>query len=656
MKKSIRGRIVALAVVCAMILAACGGSQGGSSQGGGSEGDGSKEALIEEVKDMLEELKPVYEDLESKNFNSALDGFTRIIEKDANQPDAYIGLARTYSALGKHSEARDAAQKGYEATHNETLGNMTAMYSRVCDNESVLEGVVNVLKSGEMQIDQELGENYSGIKSATLEEVWTTLDSEETWDVYDGSTDVIIYPVDAEKDEYLLIYPNGYCYLGTTVYTPYSEVADAEDRDSVIVPQRNGHGVWAGVGEDRADLYIGDWNEEQIPENKGKGGLYAFQYLPEGARYVCQGSFKDGQIDYDDLFKFYGSSDEFLEDAMDMNNTGYGEIINYDCYSDLEYQAIYPFELSEPSQTQIVDRRQGMKVLMEPVHHTKTVYSGEYQNKEWFDRIDGGERNQVYMESMFLLEEYNLSDLAAEGNLRYYDTVVWDIDQEHGMSIMSKGDIYAVIDSDGNVDFATIHFFPYAYIDKVVWFTDSGFSGFKVMDPGTENVYSGNIYDVTNYPDKPDADVWLLEFDWEGNEINREYVCGLADSDSHANKSEYNVDNFTGIGEDYTAPDATIKAVKTETEIKITDLNDNECGTITLFYPSNWEPEMDSDGWFYSIYGNMITVRFSYGDDKQGIRKSYVYAVTGPIESEEAASEETQGEEENAASSVSAAN
>ena len=204
-----------------------------------------------------EKLILAYQYLESMEYDAALDSFAAVIEIDEKQTDAYIGMARACSLLGRQSEARERALAGFEATGNGALQSLERTYARIADHEDDLKEISALLGDGEEKIPSELGEWESGLFSETLDRLWEYLDQS---DLYVYSTDVLIYPIDPEKGIFLMLYPDGHFYLGEAVFTPYSEILAMEDEaaeekdgaapdreDHLIIPGREGSGIWAGT-------------------------------------------------------------------------------------------------------------------------------------------------------------------------------------------------------------------------------------------------------------------------------------------------------------------------------------------------------------------------------------------------------------------------
>ena len=353
-----KNRIRLMAAVSALFLAAC----------------ASKAASQESLR---EKLLLGYQYLEEMDFDMALDTFAAVIEVDEKQTDAYIGMARAYSAKGEQKEAQDSAIRGYEATGNKDLEDLGSMYQRIADNEDRLEEAAEILENGGEGIPGQLEEGESHLFSDLLEDLWKDLDSQDTWLVYDGASYVIVYPTDPENHQYLLIYPDGHFYLGQVEFDSYSEIlamretGEGEEETEegmessllLTVPDPEGQGFFAGVSETYglADFYTGLW-KDGLAEGEG---MYVFQKLPEGERYVYYGTFEGGL--YGEAAALYGSSDLFLRRAS-------GEDI-----SDADLLSEFGegiFALADPER------------LMSASVHTGPSFQGLFTNMERFRLMD----------------------------------------------------------------------------------------------------------------------------------------------------------------------------------------------------------------------------------------------------------------------------
>ena len=138
-------------------------------------------------KQIREKLILVYQYLENMEYDTALDAFAAVIEIDIRQTDAYIGMSRAYSALGRQEEAGKTARDGFEKTGSDTLQSLGRMYARITDHEDDLKEIAELLREGEEKIPSELEEKESGLFSDTLDRVWESLDESE---LYDYSSDI----------------------------------------------------------------------------------------------------------------------------------------------------------------------------------------------------------------------------------------------------------------------------------------------------------------------------------------------------------------------------------------------------------------------------------------------------------------------------------
>ena len=128
--------------------------------------------------DIREKLLLAYQYLEQMDYDNALDAFAAVIKIDEKQADAYIGMARAYSAKGEQEKAKEYAGKGAEATDSEELRNLEDMYSRIGSHEDRLKELADLLRKGGRDIPGELEAGESHLFSELLDGLWTDLDSE----------------------------------------------------------------------------------------------------------------------------------------------------------------------------------------------------------------------------------------------------------------------------------------------------------------------------------------------------------------------------------------------------------------------------------------------------------------------------------------------
>ncbi len=577
---------VLLAVVLMLQAAGCGAM-------GGVSGE-----------DLREKLLLAYQYLENMEYDSALDAFAAVIEIDEKQVDAYIGMARAYSARGDQEKARESAGQGAQATESEELRDLEDMYTRIGDHEDRLKELADLLRKGGQDIPGELEGGESHLFSELLDSLWTDLDGENTWTVYDGTSYVIVYPTDPEKGEYMLLYPDGHFYLGQVVFTPYSTLAEAEgdgetpSREPIIVPVFQGQGVLAGVSENgsRADFYTGLWDKGLA---QGEG-VYVFQTIPGGDRFVYFGSFEGGS--YGTYTAIYGSTDDFLLSAV-------GE--------EADEQALFAafgqglFGQDEES-------------LMVPASHTGGLLDGGFNNMDLFRLLEEGNTDAVKAE---LLRRRNNPLFPGEitGNLVYmgfrWEPV--DINGDHSLMMVSpngKGtpsSYMGTFDLDstaGESMFLVVN--PYGIVqknfsNKRTWFTETGYRSLIYMDVSTGEEYAKDF--MTMYQD-PNAEAWYIDYDAEGNETDR-YRAGNMEEAVEIIFETANQDiNSVWINEG-TSLDPRVKVEETENGYRITDLDGNEVGTV--------EPEGGREGLRCVVFGTIVMIDGNFGQD------SYMFCAPG---------------------------
>ena len=580
MKRIMKRHVLTWIMALALMLQAAGcGAAGGPSQ-----------------EDLREKLLLAYQYLENMEYDNALDAFAAVIEIDEKIPEAYVGMARAYSAKGDQGAARETAAKGKEVTEAPYFEDLERMYGKVQDNEDTLKEIAELLREGEEKIPGELEESKSGLLSETLDKLWEKLDGLDIYDVIGDET--LVYPVDPEKGIYLVLYPDGRFYLGEVRFVPYSELLaqleetteEGEETEDIsaelpfedlVIPVPEGHGIQAGFDdyEKIADLYIGEW-KNYAPY--GENGLYVYQYLPDGPRFVYRGTFLKGSFGAPSAV--FGSTEDFLQALLEEETSV--EVL----YRGMPLTGRLPFVGEDPSE-------RGIK------GHINGGYNPDFENRELMELIDQGKEEEVIRK-----RRQARSPIPIDGDLIYINRGldVHDYDVEHGLYMVSaegKGlDIpYAILDRNGNVLFQTY--------EDLVWFTSAGFSGLVIMDEGTENPYSSNIYEGA-FGDGPDGDVWQVDFDWNGNETGRNLVGKFKNVYSYSQFGDRKgVSIYSG---DATGPGAGIRAERTDSGILVTDLDGNSLGTISV---------EDSSAWNIGINGKMLEIK-----ERDGYQ-SYLFLV-----------------------------
>ena len=601
MRKKYQRMSVILILVCmlsSLLLSAC-----------------SSPAVQEQAaEDLREKLKLAYGYLENMEFDTALDAFAQILEIDEKQVDAYIGIARAASARGRHKEAGDYARKGFEATGNQTLEDMSGMYDQITQKEDLLKEAAALLEKSQADIPEEIGNSRTGLLSETLDLLWETLDA-ETWSGLSGGYDgAILYPVDADKGIYLVIYPGGYYYLGDVVFQSYEaflkgldrkmeeeedaekarEIFLAQERDALTRGKREGYGVWAGLNaeEGSAVFYTGRWGMG-MPNDSA--GFCAVQILPGGSRFVVEGPVTVGLFGRYELTRYSASQYEVLEAVFDGENSS-GEENHYfegQYANDVWDYHVFPFEKENTEE-----------FLMQTASNTTGLYSREFENRRFFELIDKGDVFRASMESLFLARERR-HKVPVEGDLLQINGFLCDYNPEHGLYTLRWGGASAVIDNEGRVLFA-----EYEPDDKQtsLQFTEQGFTTYIFTEPGTENIYRP-VSKLRGRPDQnADLDVWQADYDWEGNETGRKYYGKYTDFFFHLR------------GEGLSRSDARLQAELTDNGVLVKDLDGNEYGRILLDFETR-----SGGSWQVEVFGRMIRVVYTYGEDKSQYVRSEMF-------------------------------
>ena len=549
--------------------------------------------------DIREKLLLAYQYLEQMDYDNALDAFAAVIKIDEKQADAYIGMARAYSAKGEQEKAKEYAGKGAEATDSEELRNLEDMYSRIGSHEDRLKELADLLRKGGRDIPGELEAGESHLFSELLDGLWTDLDSESTWTIYDGSSYVFVYPTDPEKGEYMLLYPDGHFYLGQVEFTPYSSLAETEgsSREPIIVPFFHGQGIWAGVSENgnRADFYTGSW-EEGLAQGEG---IYVFQTIPEGGRYVFYGSFEGGK--FGAYTALYGSDDDFLMHAI-------GE--------ERDESALFEAFGEGPS-------GQDEDSLRIPASHTGGLFKVSFRNMELFRLLDQGNIDAVRAE---LLKRRNNALFPGQisGNLIYMG-FCWepkDMNADHTLYMISPNGKGTPSPYMGSFDLDSTapegrHYVINNYgtilrsFDKWTWFTETGFRSLIYMDTSTGEEYAKDF--MTMYED-PNAEIWFIDYDAQGAETGRSRAGSMEDYFEIA-ESGVNPGITYAWAEDGEGEDPRIRVEETEAGFRITDINGNEVGTIVL--------EGSKEGAKWAVNGNILTIDRDFGQD------DYMFCAAG---------------------------
>ena len=84
-------------------------------------------ALLKHVQ-INDQMKIAMQYLNDLDYESAILAFTKILEIDPKNINAYVELANVYTTIGKSEEAYVILKKGYEITQDDNLAEMLAAY------------------------------------------------------------------------------------------------------------------------------------------------------------------------------------------------------------------------------------------------------------------------------------------------------------------------------------------------------------------------------------------------------------------------------------------------------------------------------------------------------------------------------------------------
>lgn len=609
--------LIAVCMLLSLILSAC-----------------STQSREEVAEDLREKLELAFQYLENMEYDSALDAFAQIINIDEKQVDAYIGMARAFSSKGQQKEAGDYAGKGYEATGNQTLGRMSEMYEKITESEDLLKETAALLEAGASDVPEEIGNVKTGLISETLDRIWETLDGQPFCDLFEGYDQAIIYPVDAEHNYYLILYPSGYFFLGEVEFMKYKdfltmlerrigeeedaekaeEILLTEPRDLYAVPKKEGAGTWAGINEEEgaAVFYTGGWSSGRPNDEEG---FCAVQMLPAGSRFVVKGPVQNGQfIDYE-LTMYFASQYEVMQEAFKEGVETYHvtdpdtgetrtesferiyaqETFNNKYVNKVWPYNVYPFELEDAEE-----------YLMQAVSRTPGLYSRDFENRRYFEMIDAGDTFRAMMEAAFLLRDRYITTIPVEGNLLQINGFPYDYNADHGLYILGWGAKSAVIDNTGRIRYAE---YEADSLQSSLQFNAQGFSGLVIMEPGSEDICRDTSIETRGLNWDADLDVWQVDYDWEGNETGRRYYGKRIDLHSY----------YRGEAE---PKDVEVRAEITDEGILVTDLEGGELGRILVDFEAISQAQWQAD-----VIGRMIRVRYTVGEGKSQNGSTYLFLV-----------------------------
>ena len=168
------------------------------------------------------------------NYEEAVVAFTKAIELEPRDPNAYLKLANVYDAQEDYEKAVQILAQGYEATGDEEVKRQKEIYENLLSHEDLIQ------------------ETLSRARSADRESFWQ-LQSTDEYQSFVTKLDRVIKR-DGGDGKWLLIYPCGHCY--------YGGMADGK---------RSGYGIWSAYDyeEGLMEYASGSWQDD-YPNGNGE--------------------------------------------------------------------------------------------------------------------------------------------------------------------------------------------------------------------------------------------------------------------------------------------------------------------------------------------------------------------------------------------------
>ncbi|MBQ3974011.1 MAG: hypothetical protein II628_07570 [Lachnospiraceae bacterium] len=205
-------------------------------------------------------------------------------------------------------------------------------------------------------------------------------------------------------------------------------------------------------------------------------------------------------------------------------------------------------------------------------------YTSDFENREYIELIEqGGAEDAV------IRDNQERSPVPIDGALLYVDSDlrVIDYDLDHGVyfTIPFMKDTYIplyVLNGLGERLLRTY--------ERMVWFTESGFSALFLAKEGSDQAYSDYIeWGISGQGDP--GEVYQIDYDWDGNEIKRTLLGKMVDLEKFT-RYEQHSDMAAASG-------SPIRAEKTDSGIRVTDSDGNSLGTISVEEPSQWSIQIN---------------------------------------------------------------
>ncbi|MCX4354833.1 MAG: tetratricopeptide repeat protein [Oscillospiraceae bacterium] len=131
---------------------------------------GLEKTNAEEIKTKLINLltQKANSDLSAKKFDAAITSFKKLVNLNAKNDNAYIGLANSYIGLGKNDDAVKALQEGYDKTSNSDIKEM--LMERLLISASALSAEDSVVEYQKiLTLDDAQKDAYTGLANAYIE-------------------------------------------------------------------------------------------------------------------------------------------------------------------------------------------------------------------------------------------------------------------------------------------------------------------------------------------------------------------------------------------------------------------------------------------------------------------------------------------------------
>lgn len=190
------------------------------------------------------------------NYEEAVVAFTKAIELEPRDPNAYLKLANVYDAQEDYEKAVQILAQGYEATGDEEAKRQKEIYENLLSHEDLIQ------------------ETLSRARSADRESFWQ-LQSTEEYQSFVTKLDRVIKR-DGGDGKWLLIYPCGHCYYG-----------------GLEEGKRSGHGIWSVYDyvQGLMEYDSCSWKDDYP---NGAGEEWSVRIAVPGIKYYTKADYEDG--------------------------------------------------------------------------------------------------------------------------------------------------------------------------------------------------------------------------------------------------------------------------------------------------------------------------------------------------------------------------